>query len=180
MLQLMKQGVVTVGRHTYPNPPPVAYYTGDTAHVRIGAFTSIAAGAELLAGGEHRADWVTTFPLRIRLDLPGKLQDGQPGSKGDIVVGNDVWIGRHARVMSGVTIGDGAVVAAGAVVTGDVAPYSVVGGVRAKHLKYRIEPDLIPAMLRIAWWEWPDDVIRERVDDLSSPDIAAFVEKYGA
>ncbi|SDE19071.1 hypothetical protein SAMN05421872_116102 [Nocardioides lianchengensis] len=82
--------------------------------------------------------------------------------------------------MSGVTIGDGAVVAAGAVVTGDVAPYSVVGGVRAKHLKYRIEPDLIPAMLRIAWWEWPDDVIRERVDDLSSPDIAAFVEKYGA
>jgi acetyltransferase-like isoleucine patch superfamily enzyme len=176
--QLMAVGVVTVGRHTYPNPPPVAYYKGDTAEVHIGSFTSIASGVEILAGGNHHTDWVSTFPLRIRMDLPGKLLDGQPGTKGDIHIGSDVWLGRHSRVMSGVTIGHGAIVAAGAIVTKDVPPYAIVGGVPAKVLKYRMEPEQIDAMLRIAWWGWSDDEIRSRVDDLSSPDFDGFIRKF--
>lgn len=176
--ELMSRGVITVGRHTYPNPPPVAYYVGDTARVSVGSFTSIAAGVEILAGGEHHTDWVSTFPLRIRMDLPGKLLDGQPGTKGDVSIGSDVWLGRHSRVMSGVTIGHGAIVAAGAIVTKDVPPYAIVGGVPAKVLKYRLGPEQIDAMLRIAWWEWSDDDIRARVEDLSSPDFDAFISKY--
>ena len=175
---LMRDQRVTVGRYTYPNPPPVVYYVGDTTKVHIGAFTSIAAGAELLMGGEHNIDWVTTFPLRIRMNLPGFLLDGQPSSKGDINVGNDVWLGRHSRVMSGVTIGDGAVVAAGAIVSKDVPPYAVVGGVPAKLLRFRFEPAQIQALLRIKWWEWPDELIRARAGDLSSPSIDEFILKY--
>lgn len=176
--ELMRNGTVTVGRHTYPAAPPVAYYKGDTARVTIGAFTSIAAGAEILAGGEHNPDWVTTFPMRIRMDLPGKLTDGQPGSKGDIHIGNDVWLGRHSRVMSGVTIGDGAIVAAGAIVTKDVPPYAIVGGVPAKVLKYRFTESQIEGLLELKWWDWSDEAIRARVDDLSSPDVDAFIAKY--
>lgn len=175
---LMRSGLVTVGKHTYPNPPPVAYYKGDTAKVEIGSFTSIAAGAEILAGGEHHSDWVTTFPLRIRLDLPGKLTDGQPGSKGNVKIGSDVWLGRHSRIMSGVSVGDGAIVAAGAIVTKDVPPFAVVGGIPAKVLRYRFSDAEISALLKIRWWDWHDDLIRERADDLSSPDITDFIQKY--
>ena len=178
---LMNRGIVTIGRHSYPDPPPVVYYVGDTARVSIGSFTSIAAGAELLAGGEHHTDWITTFPLRIRLDLPGKLEDGQPGSRGDIIIGDDVWLGRHCRVMSGVTIGSGAIVAAGAagaVVTKDVAPYAVVGGVPARVLRMRYDDEQIEALLKIKWWEWSDKTIRERVGELSSPNISEFIRKY--
>lgn len=175
---LMNRGIVTIGRHSYPDPPPVVYYVGDTARVSIGAFTSIAAGAELLAGGEHHTDWISTFPLRIRLNLAGKLDDGQPGSRGDIVIGNDVWLGRHCRVMSGVTVGSGAIVAAGAVVTNDVPPYAVVGGVPARVLRMRYTDEQIDALLRIGWWNWTDETIRERVEELSSPHIDEFIQKY--
>lgn len=176
--QLMREGAIVVGRHTYPAEPPVAYYTGDTARVTIGAFTSIAAGAEILAGGEHNTDWVTSFPLRIRLDLPGKFTDGQPRSKGDITIGNDVWLGRHSRIQSGVTVGDGAVVGAGAVVTRDVGPFEIVGGVPARRIGQRFTDEQIAALLRIRWWDWPDDLIRQRVDLLSSPDIDTFIKAF--
>lgn len=174
----IRAGRVTVGRHTYPRTPPVIYYPGDKASVHIGAFTSIAGGCEILAGGEHRPEWVTSFPLRIILDLPGKYADGHPGSKGDITIGNDVWLGKNSIVLSGVSIGDGAVVAAGAVVTSDVSPYAIVGGVPAKLLRLRFSAEQIEELMRIAWWEWTDAEVRERCDDLSSPDVDSFISKY--
>jgi acetyltransferase-like isoleucine patch superfamily enzyme len=175
---LIRAGQVSVGRHTYPQIPPVICYMGDTAKVRIGAFTSIAAGCEILIGGEHIPEWVTTFPLRIQFGLPGKFSDGLPRSKGDITIGNDVWLGMNATVLSGVNIGDGVVVAAGAVVTADVPPYAIVGGVPAKLLRFRFSPEQIKGLLEIAWWDWTDDEVRERCDDLSSPDVDSFISSF--
>lgn len=175
--ELREQGVVTVGRHSYINPT-VHYYAGDTPTVSIGAFCSIAMDVEFLPGGNHRPEWVSTFPFRIQLDLPGALEDGHPWAKGDTVVGNDVWIGRGAKILGGVTIGDGAIVAAYAVVTKDVEPYAIVAGNPAQHRRYRFGPSIRGSLQRIAWWDWPDDLIERRVAELSGDEVAAFVARY--
>ena len=94
-------------------------------------------------------------------------------------MGNDVWIGRNALILSGVTIGNGAVIAAGAVVTKDVAPYEVVGGVPARHIKLRFGVETVIALNRIAWWDWPMEKIQESLPLLLSADLAGFVAKYG-
>lgn len=176
--KLVANGVLVVGRWTY-DVPKIIIHPGDNTKVRIGSFCSIAEDVAFLPGGNHRIDTVTSYPIRIRFGLPGAYLDGQPWSKGDIIVGNDVWIGRSARVLSGVRIGDGAVVAASSVVTRNVEPYEIVAGVSARHVRYRFEADTITSLRAIAWWNWNDDLIRERVEDLTSPDISAFVAKYG-
>lgn len=93
-----------------------------------------------------------------------------------VVTGNDVWLGHNAVLMAGVTLGDGAVVGAGAVVTHDVAPYEIVGGVPARHIGWRYPPELIAAMERIRWWDWSHDMLRERLRDFD--DAAAFCRKF--
>lgn len=176
--EAMDEGILVVGRHSYA-PPLVALHRGDDVHVRIGRFCSIGKGVECLPGGNHDVHAVTTFPLRIKLDLPGAYEDGVPWSKGDIVVGDDVWIGRGAKILGGLTIGAGAVVGAYSVVTGDVEPYEVVAGNPARHLRWRFGAETIERLLAIGWWEWPDDLVVARVDDLSSDDIEHFIEMYG-
>jgi len=175
---LVRSGVVQVGRHTYPSPPPVVAYRGDRVSVRIGSFTSIASGVEIVPGGGHHVDWVTTYPVRLKFGLPGALDDGHPETKGPIVIGNDVWLGRNSLILSGVTIGDGAVVAAGAVVASDVPPYAIAGGVPAKVIRYRFRPDQIAALQRIRWWDWPDDVIAARAGELCGGDLDDFLRRY--
>ena len=96
-------------------------------------------------------------------------------SKGDVVIGNDVWICANAIILSGVTIGDGAVIANGAIVTRDVEPYSVVAGNPAKHIKYRFNPDIIAELLQIKWWNWPENLLREQVHLLLNSDIKNFI-----
>jgi len=113
------------------------------------------------------------------MNIPGRLLDGLPRSKGDVIIGNDVWLGKNSIVLSGVSIGDGAVVAAGSVVTRNVKPYSIVGGVPARELRFRFSEEQVEQLLSIAWWDWTDDEIRERSDDLCSPDIDSFVSTYG-
>ena len=121
---------------------------GDDARLRIGALSSIANGVQFMLDGEHRTNWVTTFEIRRYLGLDEAGHEPASTTHGDIVVGNDVWICADALVLSGVTIGDGAVVAARAVVATDVPPYAVVGGAPARILRYRFEPDRISALLR--------------------------------
>ena len=103
---------------------------------------------------------------------------GHPSCKGDIIIGNDVWIGAKSTVMSGVTIGDGSVVAAGSLVTKDVAPYSVVGGNPAKHIKYRFSTGQISDLLAIAWWNWDEGKIKEEAMTLWSTDLTHFIKKH--
>lgn len=163
-----------MGRESYGSPT-VHAYVGDTAEVRIGAFVSIAADVEILVGGNHRPDWVSTFPFRIRLGLPGAGTDGHPATKGDVVIGNDVWIGRGAKILSGVSIGNGAVIGAYALVSKDVAPYAIVAGNPAREVRRRFTDDQIDALESIAWWKWPLGDIVEKVPHLSSPDVDAFI-----
>jgi hypothetical protein len=121
---------------------------------------------------------VTTFPIRERFGLP-PADDGFPSSRGDISVADDVWIGFGVTVLSGVRIGHGAVVAAGALVTRDVPPFAVVGGTPARVLSYRCSDAVGEAIVRSRWWEWPDDEIRRRVDELNDWPASTATDRWG-
>ena len=95
-------------------------------------------------------------------------------NKGDIIIGNDVWIGYEAVILSGVTIGDGAIIGTRAVVTKDVSPYTIVGGVPAKPIRKRFSDDDIAALLKIEWWDWPVEHIQEHVSEIQSGRIAGL------
>lgn len=181
---LIRAGILSVGRHVYGRPRVLVWSSGDTEtlvgpRVRIGNYVSIANDVEIFTGGEHNTDWVTTYPLRIMFGLARAGRDGHPATRGDVTIGNDVWIGRGARIMSGANIGDGAVVGAGAVVVGTVRPYGVVVGVPAREVRRRFTDDQIAALLSIRWWDWPDEKVIEEVEDLCGPGIADFVSKHG-
>src|ERR1017187_2196525 len=99
--------VLTVGEHTYGRPDVISY-TGSRGRIEIGSYCSIADGVQIMIGGNHHIAWVSTFPLREMLDLPGAFHQ-HPVARGPVVIGNDVWIGRDALITDGITIGHGAV-----------------------------------------------------------------------
>lgn len=175
----VETGQAVLGRHSYGEPRIYVYGDGETK-LRIGNFTSIARGATFLLGGNHRVDTVTTFPLARVFNLAAAGLDGQPWSKGDIVVGSDVWIAAHALIMSGVVVGNGAVVAAGATVTRDVRPFAVVAGNPAREIRRRFPDEQCAALEELAWWEWDDQLIIDSYEALASPDITAFIERHRA
>ncbi|MDB2414825.1 CatB-related O-acetyltransferase [Rickettsiales bacterium] len=146
----------------------------DVDRLIIGKYCSIASGVKFMLGGNqgHRHDWLATYPLEIIEDTKNtkrKMPAGYLG-KGDTVIGNDVWIGFEALIMPGVKIGDGAVIAARAVVTKDVEPYTIVGGNPAKLIRKRLNNQDIDFMLDIKWWDWHEDKIRENIDALRKCD----------
>jgi acetyltransferase-like isoleucine patch superfamily enzyme len=175
---LKQHGMLVIGRHSYAPPEFVQIVAGDSARVIIGNWCSLATGVEIMPGGNHRIDTVTTYPIQRRYGLPGAEQAGQPWSKGDVVIGNDVWIGRGAKILGGVTIGDGAVIAAWSVVTKSVAPYTIVAGVPARVTRRRFPPEIAESLQRIRWWDWSDALVLERIEELTSDDLAAFTRKY--
>jgi hypothetical protein len=146
--------------------------------VIIGNWCSLASDIEIMPGGNHRIDTVTSFPIQRHFGLEGMEQAGQPWSKGDVVIGNDVWIGRGAKILGGLTIGDGAVVAAWSVVTKSVPPYAVVAGTPARILRPRFSDEIVESLLRIRWWDWDDGEVLARVRDLASEDVAGFTRRY--
>lgn len=166
---------ISVGRFTYGNPTLKVWADDDS--ISIGSFCSIADDVVILGGGEHNMDWVTTYPLHIALSDPLAGKDGHPATKGGTRIGNDVWIGHGAMVLSGVTVGDGAVIGAGAVVARDIAPYDVVAGNPAKRIRSRFDKHIVEGLLRIKWWDWPLERIREFSRQLCSSDVEAFVLK---
>lgn len=163
-----------LGRHSYGHPT-VHVYPGDKGLVRVGSFVSIADDVEIFVGGEHRTDWVSTYPFRSLLELPGAFEDGHPATKGDVEIGHDVWIGRGARILSGVHVGNGAVVGAYAVVAKDVRPYAVVSGNPATEVRRRFSDDQVQALESMAWWNWPIERIIQQVPRLCSPDLEGFL-----
>lgn len=163
---------------SYIDGAPKVLSWGEGARVHIGKFCSIAANVTFMLGGDHRNDWVSTYPFNAWLpDAFGNIK-GHPHTNGDIIVGNDVWISRDAKIMSGVHIGDGATVAANAVVTKDVEPYAVVGGVPAKVLKMRFSDGFVKWLLKVKWWDWPIEKIAEAVPLLQSDDIVSLIKKH--
>ena len=152
---------VHVGRGTYGGLN-VLNFDG-TTQVRIGNYCSIGPEVLFVPSADHYTDRISTFPFRAKCISPDALEGI---GKGDIVVEDDVWIGCRVTVLSGVHIGQGAVVAAGSVVNKDVPPYSIVGGVPAKVIKYRFEPEMIEALLKIDYSKLDKDMIQSHVDDL--------------
>jgi chloramphenicol O-acetyltransferase type B len=167
----------SMGRLSYSKPRVVAYQW-DSGRLTIGSFCSMAPDATFMLGGNHRPQCVSTFPFRIRLELPNAEEDGSAASKGDIVVGNDVWIGSGALILSGVTVGDGAVIGANAVVASDVRPYAIVVGNPAREVRRRFSDAQVDALLEIAWWDWPMEAILEHVPQLCSPRVDQFIASF--
>lgn len=141
----------------------------------IGKFCSIACGAKFLFNSaNHSLTSLSTYPFPIFFEEWG-LDRGQVtrawDHKGDIVIGNDVWIGYEAVILAGVTIGDGAIIGTRAVVTKDVPPYTIVGGVPAKPIRKRFSDDTIAALLALRWWDWPEERIAAHLDAIQSGQI---------
>ena len=168
---------LTMGRYSYGRPR-VRWYEGDTGRVSIGSFCSLADDIVMTIGGNHPVDWASMYPFRIKLGLPGAYIDGHPTASQDIVIGNDVWIGREARILAGVHIGHGAVIGAYTVVSKDVRPYAIVVGNPAREVRRRFTDAQVEAMLAIAWWDWSEAKILERIAYLNQPDIDAFILRF--
>ncbi len=135
---------------------------GNNGELHVGKFSQFADGVKIILGGEHSWRNVSSYPfdnLLIRFKQLGPTVK----TKGDVVIGNDVWIGTNAIILSGVNIGDGAIVAAGSVVTKNVPAYAIVGGVPAEVIKYRISPEIIDNLLKLRWWDLPWNELRERI-----------------
>lgn len=166
-----------VGKYTYGHDAILVHHWEDDARLRIGSFCSIARGVNVFLGGNHRTDWVTTYPFgHIHRHVFDTFDGaGHPSTRGDVVIGNDVWIGQGATIMSGVTIGDGAVVAAGAHVVRDVPPYAVAGGNPARIVKHRFAPEHVQELLEIQWWTWPDEDIKKAVPLMCAQDVEPFL-----
>ena len=162
-----------IGRGSYGDLSVLDF--GEGAMVRIGAYCSFARGVQVFLGGEHRTDWVSTYPFSA-LDKRFAHIAGHPKTRGDVVIGNDVWVGREAMIMSGVTIGDGAVVGARAVVAKDVPPYGIVAGNPATLVRMRFTPDIVERLLAQAWWRWPQERVEAAVPLLLATDIEGFLD----
>ncbi|GAA3867074.1 CatB-related O-acetyltransferase [Saccharothrix violaceirubra] len=172
---LVTAPTIEVGEYTYYDDPEYAtefetrnvLYGYGTEKLVIGRFCAIATGTRfVMAGANHLTSGVSTFPFTIfggtwaerTLDLITGME-----TRGDTVVGNDVWFGNGAVIMPGVRIGDGAIVATGALVTSDVPPYTVVGGNPARPIKRRYPDEDVERLLRARWWSWPIELVTEHV-----------------
>lgn len=165
-----------IGEHTYGHP--TILHWGESANLYIGKFCSIAENVTIFLGGEHRTDWISTYPFNIlNKDFPNATKiKGHPVTKGDVRIGNDVWIGRGATIMSGINVGDGAVIGANAVVTKDVPNYAIVAGNPAKIIKYRFDNNKIEKLEKIKWWNWPIEKINKEIQSICNSDTNLFFE----
>ena len=138
----------------------------------IGKFCSIACGAKFIfTSANHTLKSLSTYPFPIFFEEWGldsanitEVWD----KKGDIVIGNDVWIGYEAVILSGVTVGDGAIIGARAVVTKDIPPYAIVGGIPARYIRRRFDEKTVTKLMELKWWEWSDEKIKENLSAIQS------------
>lgn len=171
--------MIKAGKYSYGSPIFAPY---NKCNVTIGDFTGFAENVSIDTGGEHDTACVTTFPFH-HFDCFRKHVEGVPRNseyaKGDIVIGNDVWIGEGVRILTATTIGDGAVIGSRAVVAGYIPPYAIAVGVPARVIKYRFRPDVIEKLLKVQWWNWPIEKILANAKILVSHDIEALFKVAG-
>lgn len=143
------------------------HYPINHDRLMIGKFCSIACGAKFIFNSaNHTLSSLSTYPFPLFFEEWGLTREKVTDSwdnKGDIEIGNDVWIGYEAVIMAGVTIGDGAIIGTRAVVTKDVPPYTIVGGVPARLIRKRFPDEAISELLKIRWWDWPRERIAENI-----------------
>lgn len=180
---------ITVGEYTMYNDfasDPTQFETNNVLYhypingdrLIIGKFCSIACGARFIfTSANHTMQSLSTYPFPIffeewgldRADITTAWDN-----KGDIIIGNDVWIGYEAIILSGVHIGDGAIIGARAVVSKDVPPYSIVGGVPAKEIRKRYDPETVDQLCRLKWWDWTYERIQQFLPTLMSGNLEDF------
>ncbi len=140
--------------------------------LKIGKFCSIACGTKFLFNSaNHALDSLSTYPFPLFFEewnLEKEKVTDAWDNRGDIVIGNDVWIGYEAVILSGVTIGDGAIIGTRAVVTKDVQPYTIVGGVPAKPIRKRFDEKVIEELLKIKWWDWTEEKIARNIENIKT------------
>lgn len=153
------------------------HYPVNGDRLKIGKFCSVACGAKFLfTSGNHSLRSLSTYTFPIFYEQwgldPKNIRDAWD-NKGDIVIGNDVWIGYEAVILSGVTVGDGAVIGTRAVVTKDVPPYTIVGGVPARPIRRRFDPQTIARLEELRWWDWEEERIARNLSAIQSgrPDL---------
>jgi acetyltransferase-like isoleucine patch superfamily enzyme len=164
-----------IGDHTYGKPRVVSWEEGTS--LRIGKYCSISTHVIIFLGSEHRTDWISTYPFPFLWETARSIK-GHPYSKGDVVIGNDVYIGYNVTILSGVTVGDGAVVGACSVLTADVPPYAIVAGNPARLIRYRFNEETIQKLLKIRWWDWPEERVKENIHLMCSDSIDEFIKKF--
>ena len=159
----------------FENNNVLYHYPINHDKLQIGKFCSIACGAKFLFNSaNHTLSSLSTYPFPLFFEewgLEKKDVTNAWDNKGDIVIGNDVWIGYEAVILAGVTIGDGAIIGTRAVVTKDVPPYTIVGGVPAKSIKKRFSEETISALLEIQWWNWSKERIARNIGAIQSGNI---------
>ena len=162
---------IKVGKHTYGLESAKFLRWGeDNPKVYIGRFCSISYGLQFVTGGDHRQEWVSTFPFghtETTKNICSPVH-GHPHPSKDISIMNDVWIGRNVSIMSGVCIGNGAVIATNSHVVKDVPDYAIVGGNPAKLIKFRFNDETIKELLEIKWWDWQEEKIKKNLLYLTS------------
>lgn len=164
---------VEIGEFTYGTP--LIHSWGVDSNLKIGKFCSIADQVSILLGGNHHIDRISTYPFNVFLLKHLHLDPGD-GSKGDVIIGNDVWIGLGVTIMSGVKIGDGAVIGAKTVVSKDVPPYAVVVGNPGRVVKYRFDDETIEKLLKIKWWNWSPEQIDKAAKYLLTTNMSEFLD----
>lgn len=155
---------------TYFNQEPQFSFPLQDSRLEVGAFCSISNQLKLVFT-QHRFDCISTYPFNDLLSsYIGRecLANDDKWSKGNIIIGNDVWVGADVTLLSGVTIGDGAVIGAGSVVAKDIPPYAVAVGNPVKIIKYRFNDEIIERLLRLQWWELTFNQITEILPILAS------------
>lgn len=155
---------ISIGNHTYGSIS--AIISSANGSLWIGNYCSIADHVTFVVSADHPTENISTFPFKT---LCTHETGCEAVSKGDIVVEDDVWIAYGATILSGVRIGQGAVIAAGSVVTKDVPPYAIVGGIPAKVIKYRFSPELIEELLKVDYSKLDEAQVREHINELYDP-----------
>lgn len=161
-----------IGTGTYG--VPIIRHRHANTTLTIGNYCSIASNVEIFLGGNHRTDWISTYPFPQYYDQANHIAD-YTTTNGNVTIGSDVWLCQNVTIFSGITIGNGAVVANGAIVTKDVPPYAIVGGNPAKLIRWRFDETTRIALLATEWWNWPEEEVFSMMDKLCSDNIADFL-----
>ena len=167
--------MVQKGKHSYCAGQLEIKFPESGKNLIIGDYCSIGMNVIIMLGGDHRMDWISTYPFSEILSNAPKVK-GHPQSKGDVVIGNDVWIGDNVTILSGVTIADGACIGASSVVTKNVGLYEIWAGNPARYINRRFNQSEIELLEKIKWWNWEELDVLNAVPILSSGNFEALKE----
>ena len=161
-----------IGKNCYGTP--IIKSPLPQSELEIGSYCSIAGNVQIFLGGIHRTDYISTYPFPAFFKEAEHIKEFEV-TRGKVLIGSDVWLCENCTILSGITIGHGAVVANGALVTKNVEPYEIVGGNPAKHIRWRFDEPTRQTLLELAWWDWPEEEILSITHLLCSEEISPLL-----